>query len=338
MLEPPPLPDAVQQALRALSTDVQELNSTFVTELAALPTPLEFMRYVARNRPFVVRGGAQDWPARTKWTMAYLCERLRDQLVTVAVTPNGYADAVVDDTYFVEPYQTRLPFREIVDLFEQRSRRSDQSTPGPASAHLQDYHYYVQSQNGNLAGDFQVLEADVLADIPFATAALETRPDAVNFWMGQASSVTSLHKDPYENIYVVLAGTKTFTLLAFSLTCLELRPRADGSTVPWVAVDPLDRTSAARARYPLFYNEARALHVTVASGDLFYLPALWYHHVQQSDDDAGRVIAVNYWYDLDYTMPLYPYFRLTQNLRAAVPESELDCEADPGPVPPRADR
>ncbi|KAJ1928902.1 hypothetical protein IWQ60_001645 [Tieghemiomyces parasiticus] len=321
MLEPPPPADAVQQALRALSTDVQELNSTFVTELTALPTPLEFMRYVARNRPFVVRGGAQDWPARTKWTTAYLCERLRDRLVTVAVTPNGYADAVVDDTYFVEPYQTRLPFREIVDLFEQRSRRSDQSTLDPASAHLQDYHYYVQSQNGNLAGDFRVLEADVPADIPFATAALEARPDAVNFWMGQASSVTSLHKDPYENIYVVLAGTKTFTL-----------------TVPWVAVDPLDRTSAARARYPLFYNEARPLHVTVASGDLFYLPALWYHHVQQSDDDAGRVIAVNYWYDLDYTMPLYPYFRLTQNLRAAVPEPELVYEADPGPVPPRADR
>lgn len=31
--------------------------------------------------------------------------------------------------------------------------------------------------------------------------------------MGDGRAVTSLHKDPYENIYSVVRGSKTFTLL-----------------------------------------------------------------------------------------------------------------------------
>ena len=40
-----------------------ELNAAVVDELSAEPSPLEFMRYVATNRPFVVRGGAKNWAA-----------------------------------------------------------------------------------------------------------------------------------------------------------------------------------------------------------------------------------------------------------------------------------
>ena len=38
-------------------------------------------------------------------------------------------------------------------------------------------------------------------------------PDAVNFWMGDERAVTSMHKDHYENLYCVVDGAKTFTLI-----------------------------------------------------------------------------------------------------------------------------
>ena len=38
------------------------------------------------------------------------------------------------------------------------------------------------------------------------------KPDAVNFWMGNADSITSMHKDHYENLYAVVKGQKTFIL------------------------------------------------------------------------------------------------------------------------------
>lgn len=73
----------------SLLTTYNELNSTSVDELAELPSPLEFMRYVACNRPFVVRGGAADWEATKTWDVATLKKLLEGQSVNVAVTPKG---------------------------------------------------------------------------------------------------------------------------------------------------------------------------------------------------------------------------------------------------------
>jgi jumonji domain-containing protein 7 len=38
-------------------------------------------------------------------------------------------------------------------------------------------------------------------------------PEAVNLWIGNQRSVTSFHKDHYENLYAVVTGEKHFTLL-----------------------------------------------------------------------------------------------------------------------------
>ena len=48
--------------------------------------------------------------------------------------------------------------------------------------------------------------------IGWASEAFGTRPDAVNFWMGNADSITSMHKDHYENLYAVVRGQKTIIL------------------------------------------------------------------------------------------------------------------------------
>lgn len=48
--------------------------------------------------------------------------------------------------------------------------------------------------------------------------------------------------------------------------------------VPWIPLDPL---APDLARYPS-YSQAQALRCTVQAGEMLYLPALWFHHVQQS--------------------------------------------------------
>lgn len=50
-------------------------------------------------------------------------------------------------------------------------------------------------------------------DIPFARIALQKEPDAINLWIGNTRSVTALHRDNYENVYVQVAGRKRFVLL-----------------------------------------------------------------------------------------------------------------------------
>ena len=65
-----------------------ELNSSAVDEVGGEPSPLEFMRYVARNTPFVVRGAASGWEAVRKWNSDHLVRAMQGT-VNVAVTPMG---------------------------------------------------------------------------------------------------------------------------------------------------------------------------------------------------------------------------------------------------------
>jgi jumonji domain-containing protein 7 len=69
--------------------DYYSFNPNHVEILKEEPTPLEFMRCVARNRPFIIRGAAVSWTAFEKWNADYLVEKLGDTAVNVAMTPKG---------------------------------------------------------------------------------------------------------------------------------------------------------------------------------------------------------------------------------------------------------
>ncbi|KIW19333.1 hypothetical protein PV08_03627 [Exophiala spinifera] len=72
--------------------------------------------------------------------------------------------------------------------------------------------HYLQSQNSNLTSTpLSPLLADLPRQLPFAHDVLGD-PEAINIWIGTSDSVTSTHRDPYENLYVVLKGCKKFTL------------------------------------------------------------------------------------------------------------------------------
>ena len=82
---------APRQAIVELLSSYHELNVDFVDELVDPPSPLQFMRYVAANRPFIVRQGISHWPALSKWNSKYLREMMGSTSVEVAVTPLGSA-------------------------------------------------------------------------------------------------------------------------------------------------------------------------------------------------------------------------------------------------------
>lgn len=158
-------------------------------------------------------------------------------------------------------------------------------------------------------------------DINFASTALNLEPDAVNFWLGNERSVTALHRDNYENIYVQIRGQKHFTLLSpVEMPCVnetpirfaryqpvsdedavqvELKPRLDpaGEPIPTPIWDP-DEPKARATAYSRF---AKPLHVTLEEGDMMYLPVMWYHKVAQSSGGEDFSCAVNYWYDMDFS-------------------------------------
>lgn len=79
------MPDLIENALN----NYHDLNAAVVDELEGEPSPLEFMRYVAKNRPFVARQAATEWKAVKEWNATYLEDVMEGQKVRVAVTPLG---------------------------------------------------------------------------------------------------------------------------------------------------------------------------------------------------------------------------------------------------------
>ncbi|KAM8921752.1 bifunctional peptidase and (3S)-lysyl hydroxylase JMJD7 [Pelodytes ibericus] len=301
----------VWKCFQDLCEEIRELQGTdSITYLEGPPSPLTFYReWVCPNRPCIIRNAFSHWPALYKWTTDYLRTSVGSKMVSVAVTPNGYADAVYSDR-FVMPEERAMRLADVLDIVEKR-----ETVPGV---------FYVQKQCSNLTQEFPELLQDVESHIPWMSEALGKLPDAVNFWLGEAAAVTSLHKDHYENLYCVISGEKHFILHPPSdrpFIPYELYQPAkyhvhdDGSfqvvdeegaeKVPWIPLDPLDPDFGL---YPEYAN-TRPLHCTVKAGEMLYLPSLWFHHVRQSHG----CIAVNYWYDMEYDIR-YQYFQFIDSL------------------------
>ncbi|XP_069693428.1 bifunctional peptidase and (3S)-lysyl hydroxylase Jmjd7-like isoform X2 [Periplaneta americana] len=203
---------SVLKSFKRLSTDAKDLYLTQdVPTLDAPLSPLEFYRnWVAPNLPVLMKGAVKHWPAIGKWSTQYFRNTLGEKLVTVAVTPNGYADAIATRTvlgpeneehledYFVTPEERIMPLTEFFNALE-----NCDDYPGV---------FYIQRQNSNLTEDYPELIDDVERDIPWATEAFGSEPEAANIWIGDKRAVTSMHKDPFENIYCVVSGYKDFTL------------------------------------------------------------------------------------------------------------------------------
>jgi len=118
------------------------------------------------------------------------------------------------------------------------SSSSSYSSPA-ATAGAETVVPYLSQQNDNLRTSMPQLLTDIDATLPLAEVAFGSGSsssfgansnststsssssssnsssvlEALNLWIGDERSVSSLHKDHFENMYAVVSGVKTFTLL-----------------------------------------------------------------------------------------------------------------------------
>eukprot|EP00004_Rigifila_ramosa_P003556 TRINITY_DN13807_c0_g1_i1.p1 TRINITY_DN13807_c0_g1~~TRINITY_DN13807_c0_g1_i1.p1 ORF type:complete len:346 (+),score=49.10 TRINITY_DN13807_c0_g1_i1:113-1039(+) len=299
-------------------------------------TPLAFFRqFVHVNTPVILTNAVGPWPAFSRWAqLDYLEKILGDLEVSVSVTPSGCADAIhttpAGELRFVKPWTCSRRFidfsaklRRDADTRRARSRRRGSGrTVGAQGAVIDGESWYLQQQNDCLRTDYQRLWGDVSLELPWATEAFGGPPDSVNFWMGSSDAFTSLHKDPYENIYAVVRGAKHFTLYSpFDHPFLgETLCRAASFVPPgsagadWAIVDdtPESWVPWLRADQDATLQHATPIRCTVGPGEVLYLPALWFHAVAQDD----LTCAVNFWYDMAHT----PAFSALQFFHTVAPE------------------
>eukprot|EP01031_Cornospumella_fuschlensis_P031751 gene31751-38379_t len=291
---------------------------------------------LTRFHPVILRGIIDHWPALQIWSRDYLVNKVGGSLVSINLTPDGRADSVQSVVkngkaveHFVFPAETKMSMASFFSLLD------DCQSATVA---------YLSQQNDNLRSETPALLSDIEESIPLADKYFgKDKLEAVNLWVGDERSVSSMHKDHFENMYAVVSGVKTFALLpptdvAFLPsrtypTCKYI-PQCDSATnkydlslsfqdcasetLEWIDLDPCEMEKAVqkwpKARY------LRPLYVEVQAGEVLYIPAMWYHRVSQRE----RTIAVNYWYDMRFDFR-FVFYQLALRLR----DSDKDEVNDP---------
>lgn len=308
------------QVLENVSKDTRELLlGNHVQTYDTCMTSVCFLRdHVGPSRPCVVRDEltVRTWPARTTWSDdQYLLETLRDVSVTAALTPNGLADCPVSDVEryglmtddacaFALPQYSPMSFESFYDAL--LHQKKSVSIP------------YLQQQNSSLTSELSALLHDV-QEIPWAKESLPSL-EATNFWMGRWPSKTSWHRDPFENIYVVLRGSKIVRLLpptdsyrmkmkvySQATWCRHehstwtLKPH-QGDAILWSSLMPCSclesRKSHGICDSCKHLSPRGPLEVEVTAGDVLYIPATWYHEIHHKEACEEPTIAINFWYDM----------------------------------------
>jgi len=116
---------------------------------------------------------------------------------------------------------------------------------------------------------------------------------APTLWMGN-QAIVAPHYDPFDNIAVVVAGHRKFTLFPpEQIKNLYLGPLLN--TPAGVPISLVDILNPDFEKFPNFQQALDAgQEATLEPGDAIYIPALWWHALQSLD----KVNAlVNYWWD-----------------------------------------
>jgi len=220
------------------------------------------------NRPVIFGNLASEWPASKKWDVHYFRSKIRDNLVQIAVLPDGLADAVVEGKFQL-PEERTMKFSDFLDIISGDVLPDDKGV------------YYLQRQNSCLTEEYQDLAIDVPKEIGLANLAFNSSPDAINIWIGGQGSVSSLHRDPYENIYTVIRGTKIFKLFPPTargkITYKEfpvVRYKYDNG---WITVKEPGIETVRWIENGVAGVDHPPIIVKVEPGETLYLPAGWFH-------------------------------------------------------------
>jgi hypothetical protein len=179
------------------------------------------------------------------------------------------------------------------------------------------YGHDTQSMNfirgrGNLPGLIAALRDEEKANQPYAMAAQSLLADEFvrgfsaahpmayvpssakpRLWIGNAAKVAT-HRDAYENVAVVAAGRRRFTL--FPPGAEEYLYMGPSDPTPGgTPVSMVHLTAPDFDRFPLFEKALpMAMEAELSPGDAIFIPMGWFHHVEALERFN---VLVNYWWD-----------------------------------------
>jgi hypothetical protein len=208
-------------------------------------------RYYADNRPVLLEGLVDDWPALRRWSPRYLRDTVPDALIEVMADRAGDAEYEINS----ELHRTTVRMADYVDAV---------TSGGPSN----DV-YLVANNHFFDNPDVAVLKDDFAVPGPYLDPAAAA--GSVFFWFGPGGTVTPLHHDVANVLFVQVHGTKRITLVP----ALQVH-RLYNDVGVYTGIDP-DKPDP--ERFPLFTGTT-PLQVTLGPGQALFIPVGWWHRVE----------------------------------------------------------
>lgn len=255
-LEPADKRESVTFVKRALAK-LNPRNS--VVERRSYLGRAEFLeQYYAANRPVILTGLMDDWPALTKWTPDYLKKTCGSMSVEIQSRRNSTPDFEI----VVDPLRREVHFDDYVDLVYKPGETND---------------YYMTARNGF----FQRKGANkLLNDLGGFPEYLDMNAGGewMFMWFGPQGTITPLHHDELNIFLAQVVGRKRVKLIPPDELDLVYNHFAVYSQV--------DAENPDFKRFPKYKN-ATVMEVDLLPGEVLFLPAGWWHHVRSLDPSVS---------------------------------------------------
>ncbi|MCX7114340.1 MAG: cupin-like domain-containing protein [Gammaproteobacteria bacterium] len=236
--------------------------------------PEEFItNFYHTKHPIVVRGALKDSQAAKLWTPDYFTKILGGKEAPLSL----WSPADEANNQFYHLKKVKFKIQDIMALF------ADDATINSLSGR-----FYIQNHP---LDEFAEIREHITP--PAFCNLINLSKFAPHVWCGQNDTLTQLHFDELDNIFLQVYGQKSVTLFPPTDTPFLFQHKPDKnmwlrnahrSRIP--GTDQLDS-------YASTHRHATPYHVHMRETDALYIPKRWWHEVRGL---SGPSISVNYWF------------------------------------------
>jgi hypothetical protein len=232
----------------------------------------EFLEsYYCANRPVIITGMMDDWPALRKWSVAYFLEKFADREVEVQIGRDAGGNYEANR----EKFRRRMIFSDFIEKVRTLGVTND---------------FYITANNNSVNKQALPELWDDIVQIPEYLDG--TAPLNGFFWFGPAGTITPFHHDLTNNLMAQVLGRKRIRLapswdMPMMRNLFHVYCEVDGSAMP-----PAPNPSL---------GQPQILECILNPGEILFLPIGCLHFVEGLEISA-TVSFTNFAFDNnDYT-------------------------------------
>ncbi|UXY14903.1 cupin-like domain-containing protein [Chitiniphilus purpureus] len=236
-----------------------------------------FELYYSANRPVIITGMLEDWPAMQKWNLDYFRAGWGDCEVEVQFGRNADEHYELNKT----AHRRMMRFGDFVDLVATSGRTND--------------FYMTANNNSHNQRVLSTLWRDIVQIPEYLDGSLG---DQGFFWLGPQGTITPFHHDLTNNFMAQVMGRKRVLIM----------PACEIGNVYNHAhcFTHVDGRAVDLQRFPAMRN-AQILECVLNPGEILFLPVGCWHFVEGLDISC-TVSFINFRWNNDYAS-FYPALR-----------------------------